>query len=200
MLLECQADIEVLGEAGTGADAVEMFQTLRPDVVVIDVGMPEMSGIEATRRITRISPETAVLVLTMHEDERSFFGMLQAGAMGYIPKRAPAEDLVTAIRTVAAGETFIHPALSGRLVRGYLEQVQSSSDPQTRRGLTSREEEVLVLIAEGLSNPEIGGELRISPKTVDRHCENMMRKLHMKSRIGLVKYAVQQGLATLDDV
>jgi two-component system response regulator NreC len=162
MLLEAQPDIEIVAEAETGRQAVEQVRRLKPDVVLMDVQMPELNGIEATQQIKKMVPGTAVLALTMHEDDQYFFEMIRAGASGYVPKRAAPDDLVTAIRTVARGEIF-------------------------------------VLIAEGLTNAEIANRLVISVKTVDRHRENIMRKLNMHNRIDLVKYAIRKGLIDLDE-
>lgn len=199
MLLESQAGIEIVGEAESGEEALEKIRSLRPDVVLMDIAMPDMSGIEATRRIKEKYAETAVLALTMHEDDQYFFEMLNAGASGYVPKRAAPDELVTAIRTVGRGEVFLYPSLATRLVQDYLHRVESGDQPVIYDELTPREREVLVLIAEGLTNPEIAEELVISPKTVDSHRENIMRKLNMHSRIDLVKYAIRKGLIELDE-
>ncbi len=165
----------------------------------MDIQMPDVNGIEATKRIKRLSPDSAVLALTMHEDEQYFFQMLHAGASGYVPKRAAPDELVTAIRTVARGDVFLYPSLATQLVQDYLKQAGAGDQLQVYDTLTPREQEVLILIAEGLSNPEIAERLVISVKTVDRHRENIMRKLNLHSRIDLVKYAIKVGLIELDD-
>jgi two-component system response regulator NreC len=199
MLLEARPDIQIVGEAETGAEAVAKVKSLKPDVILMDIQMPDMNGIEATRRIKESGVNTAVLALTMHEDDQYFFEMLKAGASGYVPKRAAPDELVSAIRTVGRGEVFLYPSLATRLVQNYLGQAQANEGPALHEELTAREQEVLVLIAEGLSNPEIAEKLVISVKTVDRHRENIMRKLNLHSRIDLVKYAIKLGLIELDE-
>jgi two-component system response regulator NreC len=199
MLLQAQPDMEIVGEAESGAEALAQVRALQPDIILMDIQMPGMNGIEATRQIKAAFGETAVLALTMHEDDQYFFEMLQAGASGYLPKRAAPDELVRAIRTVSRGEVFLYPSLATRLVQSYLGG-EAGGDPAALAGdLTPREQEVLVLIAEGLTNPEIAEKLVISVKTVDRHRENIMRKLNLHSRIDLVKYALRQGLIALEE-
>ncbi len=199
MLLEAQPDMIIVAEAETGVEAVEKVKSLQPDVILMDIQMPDMNGIEATERIRRIAPKTAVLALTMHEDDQYFFEMLHAGASGYVPKRAAPDDLLNAIRTVRRGEVFLYPSLATRLVQDYLKRADPEEEPLIYSELTPREREVLVLIAEGLSNAEIADDLVISVKTVDRHRENIMRKLNMHNRIDLVKYAIRTGLIELQE-
>ncbi len=198
MLLDAQPDMEIIGEAESGAEAVAKVQELRPDIVLMDVEMPEMNGIEATRKIKESVPETAVLALTMYEDEQYFFEMLKAGASGYVPKRAAPDELVNAIRTVSRGDVFLYPTLAARLVNDYINRDETTAVAD-EEDLTPREKEVLIQIAEGLTNPEIAEELTISIKTVDRHRENIMRKLNLHSRVDLVKYAIRKGLIDLED-
>ncbi len=192
MLFAAEPDMAIVGEVDNGADAIRMVQELQPDVVIMDVAMPGMNGIEATRRIKEVTPHTAVLALTMHEDEEYFFEMLNAGASGYIPKRAAPDDLVAAIRAVAQGNVFLHATLARFLMRDVLQREEPSTGDDD--GLTARELEVLTLIAEGLTSREIAQQLVISPKTVDRHRENIMAKLNLHSRAELVRYAVSRGL------
>lgn len=199
MLLEAQPDIEIVAEAESGVEAIEQVRAHRPTVILMDIQMPEITGIEATKEIRKFAPETAILALTMHEDDQYFFEMLQAGASGYVPKRAAPDELLRAIRTVARGEVFLYPSLATRLVKDYLEQADSGDEPAGYDELTPREREVLILIAEGLSNAEIAEQLVISVKTVDRHRENIMHKLNLHSRIDLVKYAIRTGLIDLED-
>lgn len=198
MLLQAQPDMRIVGEAETGREAVQMVRRHQPDVVLMDVQMPDMNGIEATKRIKEMKGDTAVLALTMHEDDQYFFEMLRAGASGYIPKRAAPDELVTGIRTVSAGEVFLYPSLAARLVQSYLGE-SDGDDALPLDNLTPREQEVLTHIAEGMTNPEIAELLVISAKTVDRHRENIMRKLNLHSRVDLVKYALKQGLIALED-
>jgi DNA-binding NarL/FixJ family response regulator len=196
MLFLAESDMEIVGEADSGEAALKAVGELKPDVVLMDVAMPGMSGIEATRRIKEISPSTAVLALTMHEDEQYFFEMLNAGASGYIPKRAAPDDLVSAIRVVNQGEVFLYPTQAKLLVKDFLHRVEAGGVPAGEE-LTVREREVLTYIAEGLTNREIADTLVISVKTVDRHRENIMRKLNLHSRVELVKYAIEKGLITV---
>lgn len=196
MLFRAEPDIDIVGEASDAHEALEAVDELKPDVVLMDVAMPGMSGIEATRRIKDTHPDTAVLALTMHEDEQYFFEMLNAGASGYVPKRAAPDDLVSAIHVVSQGDVFIYPSLAKLLVKDFLQRAESGSAGQTEE-LTPREREVLTYIAEGLTNREIAHELVISVKTVDRHRENIMRKLNLHNRVELVKYAIEKGLITV---
>ena len=199
MLLEAQPEIEIIAEAESGREAVSLARSLRPDIILMDIQMPDLNGIEATKQIKKLAPETAVLALTMHEDEQYFFEMLHAGASGYVPKRAAPDELLTAIRTVARGEVFLYPSLATRLVKDYLDRAGAEEKPRIYSQLTPREYEVLIQIAEGYSNPEIAKNLVISVKTVDRHRENIMRKLNMHNRIELVKYAIRTGLIDLEE-
>ncbi|MCA9953972.1 MAG: response regulator transcription factor [Ardenticatenaceae bacterium] len=199
MLLQAQPDMEIVGEADSGTQALAQVRNLHPDIILMDIQMPGMNGIEATRQIKEAYGDTAVLALTMHEDDQYFFEMLQAGASGYLPKRAAPDELVHAIRTVSRGEVFLYPSLATRLVQSYLGGDAGSESEALVSDLTPREQEVLVHIAEGLTNPEIADKLIISVKTVDRHRENIMRKLNLHSRIDLVKYALKQGLIELEE-
>lgn len=196
MLFQAEKDMEIVGEVGTGEEALKAVGELKPDVVLMDVVMSGMSGIEATRRIKETSSDTAVLALTMHEDEQYFFEMLQAGASGYIPKRAAPDDLVSAIRVVSQGNVFLYPSLAGLLVKDFLHRAETELTPVDKE-LTPREREVLTYIAEGYTNREIAEALVISVKTVDRHRENIMRKLNLHNRVELVKYAIEKGLITV---
>lgn len=193
MLLEHEADIEIVGEAATVQQTLEQVARLKPNLILMDIGLPDGTGIEATQAIKQTWPEVAVVALTIHEDEEYFFPMLQAGASGYVPKRAAPEELLTAVRTAARGEIYLYPSLAKLLVRDYLTGSQAV-DPATLSELTDREQEVLAYLAEGSSNPEIAEALFISPKTVARHRENIMSKLNLHSRSELVKYAIRKGI------
>jgi two-component system response regulator NreC len=197
MLFAAEPDMEIVGEADSAEEALDAVRSLEPDVVLMDVAMPGISGIEATRRIKAVNPNVVVLALTMHEDEQYFFEMLNAGASGYMPKRAAPDDLVSAIRVVSQGEVYLYPSLAKLLVRDFLKRSDSESD-DAQEILTPREREVLTYIAEGYTNREIGRELTISHKTVDRHRENIMHKLNLHSRVELVKYAIEKGLITIN--
>jgi two-component system, NarL family, response regulator NreC len=194
MLLEGVDDMVIVGEAGTGEEAVREVMRLKPEVVLMDIGLPDMTGIEAARQIKKAQPETAVVALTIHEDEEYFFKMLEAGASGYVPKRAAPEELLTAVRTAARGEVYLYPTMAKLLVRGYLSQDLPQRVEDTLDGLTSREQEVLTYLADGVANDQIAEILFISPKTVARHRENIMRKLNLHSRAELVKYAIRKGI------
>jgi two-component system response regulator NreC len=200
MLIEGDPDIEIVGEGETGVDALRMAKELEPDVVVMDVTMPQMDGVEATRHIKAEAPHVAVLAVTIHEGPDYFFQMLQAGSSGYVPKRAAPDDLLRAIHTVVEGNVFLEPGIAKDLVADYLERVQEGSEQDSYDGLTERECEVLTQIAEGGTNREIGEILGISVKTVERHAENIMRKLNLHTRTELVKYAIRKNLISLDDM
>jgi two-component system response regulator NreC len=196
MLFDSVPDFEIVGEAGNALDAITAVSELHPDVVLMDIGLPDLSGIEATRRIKAGSPETAVIALTIHEDKEYFFKMLDAGASGYVPKRAAPEELITAIRAAATDDVYIYPSLATFLVKDYLHQ-QKQQQARTERnvdGLTPREQEVLIHLADGETNAEIGEKLTISHRTVARHRENIMQKLNLHSRTELVKYAIRRGI------
>ncbi|MBL8046433.1 MAG: response regulator transcription factor [Anaerolineales bacterium] len=192
LLLENEPDFEILGEAGTAHEAVVLANQLRPEVILMDIGLPDMTGIDATQLIKAAQPQIAIVALTIHEDQEYFFKMLHAGASGYVPKRAAPEELLTAVRSAAAGEVYLYPSLAKLLVRDLLTHNQAA--PLTAEPLTERENEVLAHLAEGAGNAQIAEALTISPKTVARHRENIMRKLGLHSRTELVKYAIRHGI------
>ncbi len=194
MLLESEPDFEIIGEAGSGREALEAVAAVHPDIVLMDIGLPDMSGIEAANEIKQRHPETAIVALTIHEDEEYFFKMLAAGASGYVPKRAAPEELLTALRAAAAGEVYLYPSLAKLLVKDYLAEGPADRPRESMDPLTEREQEVLAHLADGASNAEIAETLSISPKTVGRHRENIMRKLNLHSRTELVKYAIRKGI------
>lgn len=194
MLLENEGGVEIIGEAGTAAEALISAAHLMPDVILMDIGLPDKSGIEATRDIKAQFPEIAVVALTIHEDEEYFFKMLEAGASGYVPKRAAPEELLRAIHAAAHGEVYLYPSMAKLLVRDYLISEPAEKERSTSKDLTNREQEVLTHLAEGESNEEIARALVISPKTVARHRENIMHKLNLHSRAELVRYAIRKGI------
>lgn len=194
MLLESETNVEIVGEAGNASDAISMLSQLEPDVILMDIGLPDMSGIDATREIKRLYPDIYILALTIHEDEEYFFKMLEAGANGYIPKRAAPEELITAIKAAAEGEVYLFPSMAKLLVRAYLSEEVPGKKPDDLDGLTPREQEVLTLLADGMPTAKIAETLHISPKTVARHRENIMRKLNLHSRTELVRYAIRKGI------
>jgi two-component system, NarL family, response regulator NreC len=194
MLLENERDIEIIGEASSAQGAIESAMELKPNVILMDIGLPDLSGIDATREIKKRVPDASIVALTIHEDEEYFFKMLEAGATGYVPKRAAPEELLTAIRAAATGQVYLYPSLAKLLVRDFLSGGRPSSEVQPDSEITDREQEVLTYLAEGANNEEIATALVISPKTVARHRENIMRKLNLHSRSELVRYAIRKGI------
>jgi len=194
MLLENEDDLVILGEAGNGHQALELAAKLEPDVVIMDITLPDMSGIEVTRRIKQLHPKIAVVALTIHEDQQYFFEMLQVGASAYVPKRAAPNDLIAAIRAAYRGEMYIYPSLAKLLVSDFLSRAEDGDEKATMNGLTPREQEVLSMLAEGKTNEEIAVALTISRHTVARHRENLMGKLGLHNRSELVKYAIRKSL------
>lgn len=199
-LLRREPDLEVIGEAGDGQQAVELAQALKPDMVVMDVRMPVLSGIEATRRIRTALPAVQVLVLTAHDDDQYIFSLLQAGASGYLLKTAPVADLVKAIRQVQAGESPLDPAIARKVVlhlgggRGAGVPPEAAEAPE----LTARELEVLQLLARGLSNRAIADALYVSDRTVQAHLTSIFAKMGVTSRLEAVLAAVRRGWLTLE--
>lgn len=200
MLLATQPDMEIVAEASSGRQAIELAQIHQPDVILMDIAMSEMDGMQATRQLKADCPQVLVLALTIHEEVDYFFRMLDAGASGYIPKRAAPEDLLRAIRTVHRGEVFLHSSVAGALVRDYLQRGGVVTEAGCLSSLTEREREVLTLIAGSLTNKQIGQRLGISPKTVARHRDNITKKLNLSSRAELTRYAIQKGLIDLSGV
>ena len=190
LLLNRQCDMEVIAEAADGVEAVQMALRVRPDICVVDVAMPRMTGLQATVEIRAQAPEISVLVLSMHDDERYLFEALQAGAAGYVLKREADQALVEAVRAVSRGEPFMTNAAEASLVREWM--ADDSCGPA--ESLTPREREVLKLIAEAFTNREIGAILHLAEKTVESHRANLMRKLGMRDRVELVRYAIRRGL------
>lgn len=189
MILEDQPDMEIVGQAGNGREAVELASKLHPDVAVMDVAMPELNGIEATRRITTVSPRTRVLALSMHKDSMYVREILRAGARGYLLKDSGDADLVAAVRAVAKGDGYISPSVSGAVLSDYRRHVTDPLDL-----LTSREREVLQMIAEGKTNKEIATSLNLSVYTVEAHRGRVMEKLNLHSTGELVRFALRNGL------
>jgi DNA-binding NarL/FixJ family response regulator len=192
MLLGLIDDVEVVGAAADGAQALELVQESTPDVVLMDLRMPELDGVEATRMLRSAAPETQVLVLTTYADDESLFPALQAGARGYLTKDASAEEIEQAIRAVAAGRTHLDPAIQQRLVTAVLETPAGHGEPPD--DLTAREVEVLKLIAGGLSNAEIAAKLVVSAATVKTHVNHIFQKTGARDRAQAVRYAYQHGL------
>jgi len=189
MILSAQADMEIVGEAGNGREAVDLAAELRPDVVVMDVAMPELNGIEATRRLTAANPHARVLALSMHKDSVYVREILRAGARGYLLKDSGPADLLSAIRSIASGEGYLSPAVSDAVLDDYRKHVTNPIDL-----LSSREREVLQMLAEGKTNKEIAVILNLSVYTVDAHRGRIMEKLNLHSINELVRFAVRNGL------
>jgi DNA-binding NarL/FixJ family response regulator len=190
MLIDRQSDMQVVAEAGDGVAALEHTQAQRPHVAVLDVSMPRMTGLQAAREIRSHVPDTRVLLLSMHDDERYFLEGLEAGAAGYVLKRAADTDLIGAVRTVAGGRTFLSDDAQRTLMDEWLEN--GSPEPDDR--LTPRELEVVKLIAEAFTNRQIAATLKLSEKTVESHRANVLSKLDMRDRVELVRYAIRRGL------
>lgn len=194
MILTSQEDFEVVGEASTGREALEQARSLQPDVVVMDISMPDMTGIQATEKIRKELPSVQVLGLTMHEEDSYVFELLRVGAAGYVLKRAAAEDLVSGVRAAHRGEAFLYPSVAKRVVEDFLQRATAQEKEQALDGLTEREREVLTLIAEGLTNQTIASRLFISIKTVQTHRAHILEKLNLHDRTELVRYAIRKGL------
>ncbi len=202
--LSNREDMRVVAEARNGEEALQLASEIKPDLLIMDISMPGMDGLEATRRLKTVCPESLVLALTVHEDKQFFMEMLAAGATGYITKRAAADELVIAIRSVAEGQVYLQPALARWLLEDYqrlAKQEESHAKPAERGEsmvgldiLSPREREVLEMVGQGFNNQEIGERLGLSPKTIARHRERIMHKLNMHSRTELVKFAIRTGL------
>jgi two-component system response regulator NreC len=192
LLLEAESDIRVVGEALNGREALELAESLQPDVVLMDITMPEMDGLEATKQLKTRFPHINVLVLTMHRSDDYFFEMLKAGASGYILKGAKTSELIDAVRIVQGGEVFIYPSMTQKLVQGYLQLAKWENEGEP--SLSPREKEIFRLLAEGYSNKEIAEKLVISPSTVYSHRGNLMDKLGLGNRHELIQYARKRGL------
>jgi len=195
-LISSKEDMEVVGEAGDGREAVRQVEDLMPDLILMDLSMPKMNGIEAIREIRKRIPETRILAVTVHKTEEFILEVLQAGADGYIPKDASSDELMMAIRSVLMGKQYLCPSVSRVVIEGYLESRRTPESSTPWETLTKREREILKLIAEGYKNKEIADYLCISVKTVEKHRANLMKKLDLHSAAALTAYAMERGLVT----
>jgi len=193
-LLERREEFEVVAEAGDGREAVRLTETHSPDVVVADIAMPNLNGIEAARQITQSSPQTAIVILSMHSDESYVLRALKAGARGYLLKDSPESDLIGAILAVHGGKAFFSPAISKMLVEDYMRQLQQRGAEDSYELLTSREREILQLLAEGKSNKDVAAILNLSLYTVETHRSNILQKLNLHGTPELILYAVRKGV------
>jgi DNA-binding NarL/FixJ family response regulator len=197
-LLEAEPDFQLVGETGDGLEAVQLAQRLQSDVVVLDLMMPSINGLEATRQISDSCPQTHIIILSMHADEGYVLESLRNGAAGYVLKDSSADDLVRAVREVVGGRRYLSAPLSERAIEVYMQKAQETSlDPYEK--LTNREREVLHLAAEGHSSTEIAERLSISSRTVETHRANMMRKLDMRSQTDLIRYALKRGIIPMEE-
>jgi two-component system response regulator NreC len=208
--LETQPGFEVIAEAKNGLQALEKAREAKPDIVLMDITMPDMDGIEATQQLKDLYPDCQILVLTVHADKQYFMKMLSVGASGYLTKQAAADELVAAIKALAEGYVYLQPALARWLLEDYQQLAKTAPPPDSEEArekgkdaitldiLSERERQVLELVGEGFNNHDIGKRLELSPKTIARHRERIMKKLNIHSRTELVKYAIRTGLISLD--
>ena len=196
-LLDKEPNIEVVGEAEDGRSTIELVRKLRPQVVVMDITMPDLNGMDATRKIIEELPSVKVLALSMHTDQRFIERMLNAGAKGYLPKDCAFEELARAIRTVVSNETYLSPGIADIVRRDYLRQVRKA-DTSDLSALTTRERETLQLLAEGRTTKEIASHLEVSVKTIETYRQHIMQKLNLDSVAELTKYAIREGLTSLE--
>jgi DNA-binding NarL/FixJ family response regulator len=193
LILDSEPDLTVVAEAGDGAEAIDLARTSLPDLAILDIAMPRMTGLQAARTLQRVLPDLRILILTMHDNEQYLFEALKAGASGYVLKSVADRDLVEACRAAVRGEPFLYPGAVTSLIRSYLDH-RRDGGPDAGRPITEREEEVLKLVAEGHSSKEIADMLVISVKTVERHRANLLQKLGLRDRLELTRYAIRVGL------
>ncbi|MFD9051818.1 response regulator [Streptomyces zaomyceticus] len=193
LILDAEPDLAVVAEAGDGSEALEAARTHRPDLAILDIAMPRMTGLQAARELARTQPGIRLLMLTMYDNEQYFFEALSAGASGYVLKSVADRDLVEACRATMRGEPFLHPGAVNALIRNYIDRARHG-EPLPERAITDREEEILKLVAEGHTSQQIADTLVISVRTVERHRANLLQKLGLKDRLELTRYAIRAGL------
>ncbi len=196
-VLGAESDMDVVGEASNGLEAIELAKNLGPDVILMDIGMRQLNGLEATREIKRLFPSIKVLVLTMYDNEEWIFQILKAGASGYLIKDSAVTDLTSALRAVYQGDSYLSPSISKRVIEEYIRKAELGEKKGVEDLLSGREREILQLIAEGNSVPQISNLLCISKKTVEAHKTHIMEKLNIHDKVGLIKYAIRSGLTKL---
>jgi DNA-binding NarL/FixJ family response regulator len=193
LILDSEPDLTVVAEAGDGAEAIDKARATSPDLAILDIAMPRLTGLQAARVLQRVEPNLRTLILTMHDNEQYLFEALKAGASGYVLKSVADRDLVAACRAAVRGESFLYPGAITSLIRSYLDQTRDGTH-QPGKAITNREEEILKLVAEGHSSKEIADLLVISVKTVERHRANLLQKLGLRDRLQLTRYAIRVGL------
>ena len=198
LLLEAQDDIKVIGDAANGREAVQQVEQLHPDVVVMDIAMPELNGIEATRQIREVCPSAQVVVLSMHYTSEHIFRALQAGARGYLLKESAGIEVINAVRTVHAGQRYLSQKISDKVIDNYVRQREAAETTSPLARLSPRERQILQLVVEGESSAEIASALSLSRKTVETYRSRLMRKLGISDLPSLVKFAIRQGLTSLE--
>ncbi|HEY0048363.1 MAG TPA: response regulator transcription factor [Pyrinomonadaceae bacterium] len=192
LIVNSQADMEVVGEAGNGSAAIKLARELAPDIVVMDISMPELNGLKATKKLKQLCPQVKILTLTRHTDDAYLQQLIQAGSSGYVLKQSAPTELIRAIHAISEGKSYLDPALVNKVMGGYASRAASMRGDK-KNDLTDRETEVLRMIAWGYSNKEIAARMEISVKTVEAHKANAMQKMDMRSRIDIVRYAILQG-------
>jgi len=194
LLEDADAGIAVIGEASSGLETIQQADVLRPQVILLDITMPTINGLEAARQLKARHPDIAVVFLTMHESEEYFLEALRCGADGYLPKSAPSTEVIDAIQSAARGEAYLHPSVTRFLLQNYLTRRATDNGDDPYRSLTPRERDILTLVGNGLTNQEIGEQLALSPNTVHRHRTSLMQKLGLHNRLELLRYCIRRGL------
>ena len=199
-IIKQEQDIEVIGEASNGIETLKLVETKRPDILILDIAMPKLNGIEATKHIKRDFPETKIIILSMYDDQEYIYELFSCGISGYLSKESVSQDLITAIRLVFKGDFYLSPSISKKVIDIFvlLKQGKNMEIQSSKGVITKRENEILQYIAEGMSSKEIGELLNISMKTVDTHRNNIMKKLNIHRKTELVKYAIEQGIIKIN--